>query len=207
MIGEKELQTLRSDVAEALSEKRFLHSLGVERAAIEIGKHCLPSKLNELSAAAILHDVAKELPKEEQLYAMRRCGYELTDEDYSSEALYHSFAAPYIIKERYADFATEDILSSVFMHTSGGDSMTIFDEIIFIADFVEDTRSYDACKVARKKLFDELSSAETLEDKRNALHRSVIDVIDFTVKYLEDKGKAVNSRMLLAKSAVQSKIS
>ena len=65
MIGEKELQTLRSDVAKALSEKRFTHSLGVERAAIEIGKHCLPSKLNELSAAAILHDVAKELTKED----------------------------------------------------------------------------------------------------------------------------------------------
>ena len=134
MIGENELQTLRSNVAKALSEKRFMHSLGVKRAAIEIGKHCLPSKLNELSAAALLHDIAKELPKEEQLYAMRRCGYELTDEDYSSEALYHSFAAPYIIKERYASFATDDILSSVFMHTSGGDSMTVFDEIIFIAD-------------------------------------------------------------------------
>ena len=53
MIEEKELDALRSEVADILSDKRFLHSLGVERAALDIGKHCLPDKLAELSASEL----------------------------------------------------------------------------------------------------------------------------------------------------------
>ena len=207
MIRVAELDALRAEMSEILSERRFSHSLGVERAALEIGRHCLPDKLSELSAAALLHDVAKEASREDQLAAMYRSGVEFTDEDYSSAALYHSFAAPQIVKERFPHFATDEILSAIFTHTSGGEAMTIFDEIIFIADFVDDTRPYDACKMAREKLFSDLEAAKTREDKVCALHKSVISVIDFTIDYLENKGKSVNSRMLLAKSALEGKIS
>ena len=206
MIRGAELDTLRAEIAEILSERRFSHSLGVERAALEIGRHCLPDKLMELSAAALLHDVAKETSREEQLAAMKRSGVEFTEEDYASAALYHSFAAPQIVKERFSRFATDEILSAVFAHTSGSESMTVFDEIIFIADFVDDTRPYEACKTKREKLFSALEAAKTREEKVCALHKSVISVIDFNIDYLENKGKTVNSRMILAKSALLGKI-
>lgn len=207
MIGERELNNLRARVAKILSEKRFSHSLGVERAAIEIGKHCIPDKLYELSAAALLHDIAKEMPKEEQILTMKKSGCELSSEDYASTALYHAFCAPAVIKKDFPEFEIDEILSSAFLHTSGGASMSDFDEIIFVADFVEDTRSYDACKAIRKKLFEDLDAAITIDEKMRILHLSVIAIIDFTLKYLEEKGKPVNSRILMAKRAVLSKIS
>ena len=207
MIGKIEIDNLRADVAKVLSAKRFSHSIGVERAALEIGKHCLPYKLYELSAAALLHDIAKEMTKEEQLLIMKECERELSAEDFTSEALYHAFCAPAVIKKRFPEFATDEILSAVFLHTSGGSSMSLFDEIIFVADFVEDTRSYDACKAERKKLFENLSAAETIEEKIQILHTSTVSIIDFTLKYLEAKGMTVNSRMLMAKRTVLNKIS
>ena len=84
--------------------------------------------------------------------------------------------------------------------------MSVFDEIIFIADFVEDGREYEACIAIRNSLFLRLSTAESKEDRLKILHLMVIEVIDFTFKYLEERGKSVNSRMVLAKKAVLAKL-
>ena len=84
--------------------------------------------------------------------------------------------------------------------------MSVFDEIIFIADFVEDGREYAACKEIRNLLFSRLSAAESREECLKTLHLMVVEVIDFTFKYLEERGKSVNGRMILAKKAVLAKI-
>ena len=206
MIDEESLNSLRKQIGEILSERRFEHTLGVERAARDIAVHCLPSKLTELSAAALLHDAAKEQSKEEQLRLMIASGIAFTEEDYASESLYHAFCAPELVRTEFPEFATEDILSAVFLHTSGGEDMTVFDEIIFLADFVEDGREYDACKELRRELFSALESKADVVEKRKALHYSVLRVIDFTVNYLQKKGRAVNSRMLLARNSIVDKI-
>ncbi len=206
MISETSLAGLRKEVGATLSEKRFLHTLGVERAAVDIGRHCLPDRLTELSAAAILHDAAKELPREEQLGFMRGSDVAFTDEDFASETLYHAFCAPAFIKERFPEFATDEIISAVFLHTSGGEAMSVFDEIIFLADFVEDGREYNACKTIREDLFSALDGETDIDKKIKILHFQVLRVIDFTVNYLQKRERPVNSRMLLARNSIIEKI-
>ena len=206
MITEKQLDDLRKKVSAVLSEKRFAHTLGVERAARELGYHCLPDSVLELRVAALLHDVAKELPTEEQKAIMCRSGMNFTDEDYRSEPLYHAFAAPTVIRDSFSEFATDNVLSAVFYHTSGGVDMTLFDEIIFIADFIEEGREYDTCKTTRQNLLSALKCSKNRNEKIRTLHSAVVNVIDFTVKYLENKGKAVNSRMILARKAIERKM-
>ena len=206
MITAQALDTLRKKVGERLSEKRFCHTLGVERAAILIGEHCLPDKLTELSLAALLHDVAKEMPTEEQRTIMESSGIPFTEEDYSSVALYHAFSAPDVIRRDFPEFATSDVLSAVFNHTSGREDMSVFDEIIFIADFVEDGRKYPVCKESRDALIGALEASDSREKKILALHKSVLSVMDFTVKFLEAKGKRVNTRMLLARNSIREKL-
>ena len=206
MICADRIAKLREEVKTRLSDKRFSHTLGVERAAVQIGEYCLPDKVTELAVAALLHDLAKEMPREEQLAAMERSVIAFTSEDYDSYALYHAFAAYVLVREAFSDIATDEILSAVFKHTSGDSKMSVFDEIIFIADFVEDGREYAACKKIRNLLFSRLSASESMENCLRILHLTVIEVIDFTFKYLQEKGKTVNSRMVLAKKAVLAKI-
>ena len=206
MICADRIEKLREEVGARLSDKRYAHTLGVERAAVQIAEYCLPDKITELAVAALLHDVAKEMPREDQLAAMERSGIAFTAEDYDSYALYHAFAAYVLVREEFSDIAMDDILSAVFKHTSGDSQMSVFDEIIFIADFVEDGREYEACIAIRNSLFLRLSTAESKEDRLKILHLMVIEVIDFTFKYLEERGKSVNSRMFLAKKAVLAKL-
>lgn len=206
MITEETLISLRNAVEVRLSARRFAHTLGVERAARKIGAHCLPDKIAELSAAALLHDAAKELPRDEQLALMRSSGINFSDEDYASEALYHAFVAPVVVKTDFSELASEEILSAVFLHTSGGADMSVFDEIIFLADFVEDGREYDACREIGKQLFWGLEREKNTNEKLRVLHHHVLLVIDFTINYLEKKGRNVNKRMLLARNAILSKL-
>ena len=207
MTAEMKIKSLRNEISKLLSPKRFSHTLGVERAALELGKLYIPTEqLYELSAAALLHDVAKELHKEELISVMKRSGEPFTDEDYLSEPLYHAFAAPTVIKERFPEFATEKILSAVFLHTSGSDNMSVFDKIIFLADFIEDGRKYSACVEIRERFESAINATASQSERLRILDFYVYTVLDFTVKYLQKEGKAVNSRTLMAKAALASKI-
>ena len=66
-ITEKSLSELRERVRPYMNEKRFAHTLGVERECVALGSILLPEKVNDLRAAALLHDITKMLSLEKQL--------------------------------------------------------------------------------------------------------------------------------------------
>ncbi|MBQ1261285.1 MAG: bis(5'-nucleosyl)-tetraphosphatase (symmetrical) YqeK, partial [Clostridia bacterium] len=166
--SEISLNDLKNDVATRLSKKRFEHTLGVEKMAAYIGEHLLAERVSELRAAAILHDVAKELPDTELLSLMRKSDFSLSDEDFKSSKLYHSFAADALIKRDFPDFASEDILSAVHNHTAGDADMSLFDSIIFLSDFIEEGRVYRDCVDLREMLYKRFNSASNLSEYRAA---------------------------------------
>ena len=55
--GNESITSLRLKVKDRLSEKRYVHTLGVEKMARHLGTILLSDRLNELSAAALLHDI------------------------------------------------------------------------------------------------------------------------------------------------------
>ena len=201
MTNDDKLSLLRIAVAKRMSEKRFLHTLGVESAAKRLGEVLLPDKVYELRAAALLHDVTKELSYEESLLLLKGASEELPEEVLSTPAVLHSFTAPWVIKRDFHEYASEEILSAVRKHTLGDRDMSIFDEIIFIADYVEDGRSYQPCVSVRDKLFSSLS-----EEGVTTLHKACVEAIRNTESSLIEKGKTVNPISALAKTSLLSKI-
>ena len=93
MITETELSALSSSVAARLSEKRFAHTKGVEEEIVRMGAIYLPDRIPELRAAALLHDVAKELPLEEQIAICREEGDRELETATRSPAILHGHAA------------------------------------------------------------------------------------------------------------------
>ena len=199
-LSDSDIKKLRMAVRARLSEPRYLHTLGVEAAAVKIGKYCMPEALDELRAAALLHDVTKEMPISEQMDILAQLD-DVTEDDLLSPSVYHSLTAPYVAKRDFSGFLSERILSALKNHTTGAPDMSVFDQIIFIADFVEETRAYGACIMAREKLYSALSVAKDSEECISLLHLSVIETLDFTIKYLVDKGKYLNGRTVAARNA------
>ena len=198
---------LREAVKEKLSESRFAHTEGVVRAAKILAAELLPEKIEELTAAAYLHDIAKELSTDELISLSTHYGYEPTDDDISSPQVLHAFAAPSVILESFPEFAKSDIMSSVFKHTTGDSEMSVFDEIIFISDYIEDGRKYPSCISVREYLFDGLKKAENTSQKEILLHQASLLSIEHTLESLKNREKSVNKKTLAAQKHLKQKIS
>lgn len=205
MIDERALDKLREQVKGYMGEHRYLHTLGVEKMAKYLADILLPSEAMDIRASALLHDIAKEMPIDEQIRFASEC-QGVTNEDLATLPALHSFAGVGVIKRDFPIFASEKILGAVFNHTLGGENMSIFEEIIFISDYIEEGRTYSSCINTRELLLKEISLASGREEQIKALHRATLNAIDFTIDFLNKRGIAVNSRTQKAKIAYESLI-
>ena len=199
--GSKILEDLRIAVSARVSEKRFSHILGVERCAVSLGKIFLPDSVDELAAAALLHDVTKEIPTDLQIKMLEEAGFALTEEDKSTEGVLHSFTAPIVIKRDFPQFATDNVLLAVGNHTVGRENMSIFEKIIFISDYAEDTRRYESCKQVRRALFDGIEDLGG-DDLIKRLDMAMLMSVDGALSALERMGQRINSRMYLTRKSL-----
>ena len=200
------LPLLREKVSGYMSEKRFSHTLGVEKMARKLGEYLLPSALDELSAGALLHDVAKEISKEEQLYLIEALGFSERDLTLETPACLHAFAAPMLIKRDFPEYATENILSATFKHTTGYSEMSIFDKIIFISDYIEESRTYPPCIKIREHLIAKLEEKGRGRSPEFYLNKAILEAIDNTLYSLTLRGSKISDFTLMAKKAISSLI-
>ena len=203
--SENELNSLREQIRARLSENRYLHTLAVEECAIRLSKLCIPDKESEVAAAALLHDITKELSPQEQKAILDEESILLDEEDYDSVGVLHSFTAPIIAKKEFSSFATENVISAIRYHTLGSPEMSVFDEIIFLADFIEDTRTYDSSVKLRRFVWENMLPCES-EKNISVLHSACISAIDCTVLHLIEHKKKINTKNILTRNALLSKI-
>lgn len=199
--SDNELDALRLEVKNKLSPKRYNHTLGVERAAVRIAKKCAAEALPEIRAAALLHDITKELSKEEQLALIDKYKISVTEADIASPETLHALTAPPYIKENYPRFADELVLSAISCHTVGRPDMDVAEAIIFVADFIEEGRTYDASVCLREKLYSELDNSVSILNMVLALCSAVIESITCTVNHLEEKFMFIHPVTLLTRDA------
>ena len=201
------LITLRELVKNRISEKRYLHTLGVENLARHLGEILLPDKVAELCVAALLHDVAKEMTYEEHLVLIKGSDIEYTDEDMLIRPALHSMAAVPLIKSEFKEFVTADILSAVANHTLGAPAMSVFDEIIFISDYAEEGRTYHTCIEVRDYLLRSITEENSTADNVRSLHTASLKSINSTVDSLTRRGERINTRTLMTKCYLEDIIS
>ena len=186
MFSDVELAALSLRVRDALSSRRYAHTLGVVSAAKKIAHKFNTIDISEIVVSALLHDITKE-------YSVAEHKKLVFDDDVClPDEVLHSFSAPSVIKRDYAEYATSNVLRSVYCHTVGDPDMTLFDEIIFIADYVEDGRTYPSCVSVRQSLYSELQDAKCESECEFALHRAVIAALSETVKMLTDGARPVH---------------
>ena len=203
---EENISALRESVKRYMSEKRYIHTLGVEEAAMFIGGYCMRDKIPELRCAALLHDISKELSESEQLKLVMLSD-KVTEDDLLTPPAYHAFTADKVISRDFPEYATQEILSAVFHHTTLGKEATDFDKIIFIADYVEASRTYDECIRVREMLYEGLKASKNAEECILWLNKAVIRSLENTIASLSARGRAINPRTKDAKEYLMKQIS
>ena len=202
-----DISLLRSRVKELMSDKRYLHTLGVENMARLLGEVLIPDRVDELAVAALLHDAAKEMTYEEQVALLKASDYPYDEAELQLKPALHSIAAIPLIKRDFPDFATEEVLSAVANHTLGDDGMSVFDEIIFISDYAEEGRTYPTCVAVRSFLTENVKCDNSYEDNVIYLHKASLSAIDSTIGSLQNRKEAIGERTFRTKKYLEGLIS
>lgn len=186
--NELSLTDLREKIRGYMGEKRLSHTLAVERETEKLAQLFAPDLEYELRAAALLHDVTKELPHEKQLELCRENGIKYGFDEMFMPKIFHARTAPIIIKRDFPEFATDTVLDAVRWHTTGHVAMTVTEQILFLADFIEDTRTFESCIAIREFFWNGISAADDEEKRLAHLTDTMIFALDTTICELcEDK--------------------
>ena len=184
MITEKMICELRDRVKEMMSEKRSIHTLAVEQMAIRLGMIYAPDKLDVLRSAALLHDITKEIKSDEQIKLCEQLGIKLSENDIFAPKTLHARTAAAVIPKDFPEFADPEVISAVRWHTTGRAGMTIIDKIIYLADYIDDSRKFEDCVKLRNYFFDFDFDSATSDEKIMHLVDTLIISYDMTIKSL-----------------------
>ncbi len=196
--NERALDSLRQKISSYMSGRRLSHTLAVEREIKRLCEVYAPDKEYTLRAAALLHDITKELSLQKQLQLCEEFGIIYMPEEILTPKIFHSRTAPAIINRDFAEFADEEILSSVRWHTTGRADMTLGEELLFLADYIEDTRTFPSCVELRKFFW---SGAVGEVDKTAHLTQTMIMALDMTIHELCEEKQPIHLDTVSARNS------
>lgn len=193
VIDDNKLSALRQTVMGRMSEKRAIHTVAVEAMAVRLGRIYAPEKLNVLRAAALLHDITKEKKLDEQLELCEKLGISFDENDCFSPKIFHAKTAAAIIPIDFPDFACPEVISAVRWHTTGHKGMTLIEKLIYLADYIDESRQFDDCVYLRNMFWDTKPESMNSEERLEHLHTVLIKSFDLTVKALLEENSPVAS--------------
>ncbi len=198
--SENTITALRERIRPWLKENRYAHTLEVEREAARLGAIYLPDKLPSLRVSALLHDITKAYPYEKQLQTCEKYGIILSGSDAASPKVLHAITGAAVAADAFADVTDEEIVNGIRWHTTGRDGMTVFESLIYLADFIEPTRTFEDCVALRKFFWDGLPDDDDPLPLTLHLCRTMVYSFDLTIGILLREGARIGTDTVLARN-------
>ena len=200
LFGESELCVLREKVVAQMTPKRFNHTSAVEDMVVRLASLFCPEEIPVLRAAALLHDVTKEYDIPTQMAILRGAGEELRPGDEFSHKTFHARTAALVIPEMYPDFATETVISAVRWHTTGREDMTLTEKLLYLADYIDESRIFPDCVRLRGYFWNARPETMSMEERLTHLRRTLIMSFDMTMRARLAEGAVISPDTALARN-------
>ncbi|MBR5558728.1 MAG: bis(5'-nucleosyl)-tetraphosphatase (symmetrical) YqeK [Oscillospiraceae bacterium] len=139
-----------------MSEYRFVHSCAVADRAKHLAE-VWGADPKKAFVAGMVHDICKDMPKDDQLKYINENGIISDDVLLSNPSLWHSAAGSVFLPS--VGVNDPEILSAVRYHTSARADMTLLEEIIYMADLTSADRVYDDVDYVRSLCEESLHKA------------------------------------------------
>ncbi len=198
--SEQALADLREQVMRQMSSKRFAHTIAVEDMVARLCALFCPEEIPQMRVAALLHDITKELKPHEQEALCRQYHLSVTSLDRLAPKTFHARTAAEVIKADYPDFATQTVVSAVRWHTTGREGMTLTEQLLYLADYIDLSRTFENCVTLRKHFFDAAPEAMDEKARRRLLQKTLILSFDMTIKDLLEEGLPVAEDTMRARN-------
>ena len=175
---------IRNRLHEFVDAKRTGHVLAVEEKIVWLGKllNCGERNIIYLRAAGLLHDITKNKSPEWQTEYLTGIGVPVDGGYLECEKTLHELSGAYYAREKFPDLVNDAVFSAILHHTTGSLSSDLFENLLFLADYIEDTRSWDDCVTVRnyfEGLLTEMPPEQVvLRATRLAVDLSIMDLIE-----------------------------
>ena len=154
-----DLDWLREKSEIYLKEKRIPHVRGCAQEARRLAQRWGedPDLAEE---AGILHDITKKLLLDEQLLLCEKYGIINDTVEAQSTKLLHAKTGAALSKDLFGVYGK--VYSGIRWHTTGKADMTLFEKIIYLADYIEPTRSFEGVEKLRELAYTDIDEAMIL---------------------------------------------
>lgn len=200
MFDEKQLTALRQRVTGEMSQKRFFHTAEVEKMVERLGALYCPNDIPMLRAAALLHDVTKEYSAEKQIKILLDFGINVSKQDILTPKTFHARTAALLIPSLYAEFADPALISAVRYHTTGRADMTLAEKLLYLADYIDESRTFPDCVRLREMFFGKNPEEMGEEERLSHLDRVLVASFDMTVAGLLADGAIISEDTVAARN-------
>jgi nicotinate-nucleotide adenylyltransferase len=161
-----QIDLILAALSQRLPRRRVLHCIGTAHAAVFLAGRW-GANMEDALLAALLHDIAKQEPEESlRCLLVESCG------DIAAEAPFHKVwhaAAGSVVARR--DFGVNDAVAhAILLHPTGDANMTLLDQIIFLADYMEPSRAWDGVNDLRALARQDLQAAVDDAIQRKTAH-------------------------------------
>ena len=152
-----DLKQAKELVRSRLSDKRYEHTINVKKMAVKLAKH-YGTDPEQAALAALLHDAAKELPKDEMRAIMQAHPEYAQGGEARPTPVWHGICAAILARTEWG-VTDEAVLSAIACHTAGKAGMTQLDKILYLADMTSAERDWPGANKLRKLELKDLDAA------------------------------------------------
>lgn len=143
-----------------MSQKRFLHSLGVSSEAKKLAR-IYGANEEKAELAGLVHDCVKEMPHDEMVQKCHELGIVLDPVMEAEKKLIHAvLGAEWAKRELGVD--GEDIYDAVRYHTTAKADMPLLTKIVYVADYIEPNRTFEDVEQLRRLAYSDIDCVALL---------------------------------------------
>ncbi|MGM9521627.1 MAG: nicotinate (nicotinamide) nucleotide adenylyltransferase [Oscillospiraceae bacterium] len=184
---------LRKKAHAMLKPSRIPHVMGCEEEAQRLAKWW-GADVEKAREAAILHDITKKEELEAQLILCRKYGIIPDEIELKEGKLLHSKTGAAIAKYEFG--CDDEIYGAIFWHTTGRENMTLLEKVMYMADYIEPTRSFDGVDKLRRLAYEDIDKAlklgfeMSIDDMRErgiVPHSRTMRALEWITEVLKDK--------------------
>lgn len=177
------IEQIWKELERTLSRHRYWHSVGVAYTAASLAM-CYGQDTDKALLSGALHDCAKHLSLEEGIKLCREHQVKVLEDEIKSPGLLHATTGMIVARERYG-ITDKEILDAIKNHTTGRPGMTMLEKIIYISDYIEPGRNFDAALDELRKL--------AYQD----IDECLLQILHNCIVHIKNSGKPLDERTLI----------
>lgn len=151
-----DIEYLKNELKVVVTEKRYFHSLGVMKMCEKLAE-IYNADIQKAKLIGLMHDLAKDMSKEEKKKYIVENSIPCSKMEESIIDILHGRIAADICKKKYG--FDDEMCIAIGVHTTGKESMTLLQKVLFIADKIDETRKYDSAEELRQIAYVNLDKA------------------------------------------------